>query len=140
MAARPYTGCGVVLMPHVVPKSVFECPQNQTPAITPRCAMNASGVTDRLVNQAKVCDQTRILARLAASGTGNCLPVTPNPKGAVAASVLERQAATSCQVSGPEALLFPRAGVSESVRIQRVQQAALACNVNPTNPATRFNA
>ena len=100
----------------------------------------SSGYTSQLVQQAFQCDRQRILEKLQLQqGTGNCCPPPATNKSAVYASVLEQEAATRCQANQVEQVeTFPKVGVPESVRIQRVQSAALQCDYNQFNPETRF--
>lgn len=99
----------------------------------------SSGYTARLAAAAKQADQARVLARLRATAT-DCCPTTPSNKAALYASVLEQDAATRCQPSPAEqALRFPRQGVPESVRIQRVITDTISCSVDPLDPNTRFS-
>ena len=96
----------------------------------------SSGYTSQLVQQAYRCDQARVLAQLQ---SGPCCPPPSTNKSAVYASVLEQEAATRCQANQVEqAKTFPKVGVPESVRIQRVQSAAIECSYNQFNPETRF--
>jgi hypothetical protein len=99
----------------------------------------SSGYTSQLVQQAFRCDQARVL-RLLQQGGGNCCPSQPSTlKAAVYASVLEQEAATRCQANQVRQVdTFPKVGVPESVRIQRVQYANLQCSFNQFNPETRF--
>lgn len=111
------------------------CSEN---AITPGTPTLSSGYTARLAAEANRCDQARILERLR-GGTGGCLPQPTPGRGAVYASVKEQEAATRCQV--PQAIqraTFPRVGVPESVRIQKLIFEAEQCANNQFNPATRF--
>jgi len=98
----------------------------------------SSGYTSQLVQQAYNCDRQRILGKLQ-QGSGNCCPPKPSNKSALYASILEQEAATRCQANPVEqAYKFPKVGVPESVRIQRVQSAAIQCSYNQFNPETRF--
>lgn len=109
------------------------CPPTQGIPGTPNIS---SGYTSQLIQQALRCDQSRILAQLQSAPC--CKPTTTN-KSAVYASVLEQEAATRCQANQVEQVeQFPKVGVPESVRIQRVQSAALQCSYNQFNPETRF--
>lgn len=98
----------------------------------------SSGYTSQLVQQAFRCDQARVLAKLRTGG-GNCCPPPSTNKSAVYASVLEQEAATRCQANQVKQVdTFPKVGVPESVRIQRVQSASLQCTFNQFDPTTRF--
>lgn len=98
----------------------------------------SSGHTEQLARNAVRCDQARVLARL--QGYNVCCSTPPRTnKAALYASVLEQDAATSCQPSPDfQAKFFPKVGVPESIRIQRVQTATIECAYNPYNPETRF--
>jgi hypothetical protein len=98
----------------------------------------SSGLTQQKVQDAARRDQARILATLRASNCG--CPTPPNPRGAIYSSVLTQDKATSCQPSPvTQALTYPKQGVPESIRIQRLTTQALECSVNPVNPITRFS-
>lgn len=108
-------------------------------AITPGTPTNSSGYTERLAQQAVDCDRARILARLQ-GGVSGCLPEPTGGRGAVYASILELDAARGCPVPQTvETFKYPRVGVPESVRIQRVIQDVTLCATNPLNPTTRFS-
>jgi len=107
----------------------------------------SSGYTNRLTANAIRCDQQRILERLK-GGTGGCSASSASSAssatskiagGGVNASVLELNAQQGCLLTPQEQLLLPKAGVPESVRIQRVQQNVLSCSVDPLDPLTRFS-
>lgn len=106
----------------------------------PGTATQSSGYTSQLIQNALACDRQRVLASLRTGAVATCATPRPETKSAQAASVLEQLAQQSCQITGKDALLLPRAGVPESVRIQRVQSAVLTASVNPLNPETRFSA
>lgn len=96
----------------------------------------SSGYTSQLVQQAYRCDQARVLAQLQSQ---TCCPPPSTNKSAVYASVLEQEAATRCQANQVRQVdSFPKVGVPESVRIQRVQSASLQCSYDQFNPETRF--
>lgn len=96
-------------------------------------ATQSSGYTQRLIDNAMQCDQTRILARLQAQGVGCQNPLPTGALNAVNASVLELMRQQSCQISGTEAALLPKAGVPEGVRIQNRIDETIRC-AQPTGP------
>ena len=110
----------------------------------PGTATLSSGYTSKLTANAIRCDTQRVLARLQ-NGAGGCCASRPLPGGGVNASILEMDAQRGCQnqvSSGSiiqEQLQYPRVGIPESIRIQRVQQNLLTASVNPLNPLTRFS-
>jgi hypothetical protein len=87
----------------------------------------SSGYTAQKVEAARQCDQARILSML--RGESCCgSSVKPNPKSAIYSSILTQERATACQPGQvDQAYQFPRAGVPESVRIQKKTVEALAC-------------
>ncbi len=104
-------------------------------SITPGTGNISSGYTSQLQSKAVQCDQERLLARLRSVDCCTAPPQTP--KGAVYSSILEQNAMTRCQpVPTTQSFLFPRVGVPESVRIQRVQDHAFLCS--SITPVTRF--
>ncbi len=118
----------------VTPGTAQACLSTQPLVRTPTLS---SGYTASLTAQAIRCDQARILAQL--QGKNFCPPPQTNNRVALYASILEQDAARGCPVSGPtQAFDYPRVGVPESVRIQRVQQTAFNCSVSQVNPETRF--
>lgn len=111
----------------------------------PGTATLSSGYTSKLTANAIRCDTQRVLARLQ-NGAGGCCSSRPLPGGGVDASVLELNAQQGCQLSNQSSgqfiqsqLEYPRAGIPESVRIQRVQQNVITASVNPLDPLTRFS-
>jgi hypothetical protein len=98
----------------------------------------SSGLTQQKAIDAARRDQARLLATLRNQPCG--CPTPPNPRSAVYASVLTQDRATSCQPSPVvQAKTFPKVGVPESIRIQRLTTQALECSVNQVNPVTRFS-
>lgn len=103
-------------------------------SITPGTGNISSGYTSQLQNQAIRCDQERLLAKLQQN---DCCLQKPNPRSAIYSSILEQNAMTRCQpLATTQSFLFPRAGVPESVRLQRIQENALLCSTQ--TPVTRF--
>ena len=96
-------------------------------------ATESSGYTQRLVDSAVQCDQARILARLQATPPSLCARIPSGALNAANASILELLRQASCQNSGPDSLLLPKAGVPEGVRIQARIDATLR-SAQPTGP------
>lgn len=99
----------------------------------------SSGLTAQRAREAMRCDQARVLAMLRADA-GTCCRLPQTNKSAVYASVLEDDRATRCQ-PGPvvQAFDFPRAGTTESIRIQRTTTNTLRCSIDPRNPNTAIS-
>jgi hypothetical protein len=106
----------------------------------------SSGYTNKLTADALRCDKQRVLARLQNGAVRPC-PLRPLPGGGVDASILELDAQRGCQNQSNQSSAqsiqaqfeYPRAGIPESVRIQRVQQNVITASVNPLDPLTRFS-
>jgi hypothetical protein len=98
----------------------------------------SSGLTQQAAAAAARADQARVLASLQNQGSCGCPGVQSN-KGAYFASILEDDHATRCQ-PGPvvQAYLFPRAGTTENIRIQKKMDSLLTCATDPMDPATRY--
>lgn len=90
-------------------------------------ATESSGYTQRLVDEARRCDQQRILAMLQNQRPGCCSPVVAPNLNVPASSSLELKRQASCQIVGPDALLLPKAGIPEGVRIQHLIDAKNRC-------------
>jgi hypothetical protein len=113
---------------------------------TPGSPTSGTGYAVRLTQQAIRCDQARLLSRLQETYTCS---VTQSNKSAVYSSILEQEAATSCQglSSGSSALVTanilasPGTSVPSSVLTQRIQQQTIlnATAATATNPAARFS-
>ena len=98
----------------------------------------SSGVTARRAEEARRCDQQAVLQRLRVGAAG-CCPGTPSLKTAMYASVLEQDNATRCQPSVvTQANEFPKAGTTESVRLQNKVAALATCSSDPYNPNERY--
>jgi hypothetical protein len=98
----------------------------------------SSGVTARRAEEARRCDQQAVLQRLRV-GAADCCPERPNPRSAMYASVLEQDHATRCQPSAViQANEFPKAGTSESVRLQNKVAALATCSSTPYDPNERY--
>lgn len=101
-------------------------------------ANTSGGYTDSLVSSALRCDQQRVLERLK-GGAAACCASPILTKTALPASVLEIQKARGCPLTAQQELLLPKAGIPESERIARVQQAVWTQSTNPTDPNARFS-
>ncbi len=112
------------------------CPQT---TVTPNFPTSSSGHTAQLAAAAVRCDTARILERLRGGGGAACAPTPPNPRAAVYASVLEQDAATSCQITGPAALALPKRAMNASQLTLKRQQAVAVCANDQFNAATRFS-
>jgi hypothetical protein len=84
----------------------------------------SSGYTSRLQLQATNCDKARLLARL--QNVEPCAMSFPSNKGAPAASVLERKAATSCG-SATDVLSFPKKATSCTAYTKSLETKAILC-------------
>lgn len=88
----------------------------------------SSGHTAQLAEAARRCDQQRLLQSLRV-GSGNCCAGAPNPKSAIYSSILTQERAAVCQPSPVEqSLQFPRAGTTESIRLQKTLDRTLTCD------------
>jgi hypothetical protein len=105
---------------------------------TVRTATFSSGLTQQKAIAAAQQDQARLLATLQRRGAAACCKDSPSQGSAASSSILEQRHATRCLPTVQEQALFPRVGVTESVRIQRRVDCLLAANTNPYNPETRF--
>jgi len=106
--------------------------------ITPGTATLSSGYTAKQTKKAILCDQARILASLQAGNYGCTKPPT-STRSAIYSSILTQDKGILCQASPQEIKSFPKAGTTESIRIQNLQQQTLLCSVDQYNPNTRYS-
>jgi hypothetical protein len=98
----------------------------------------SSGLTARRAEDARRCDQQTILQRIR-NGSIQCPSNAQSSKSAVYASVLEQDHATRCQPSVVTQVdQFPKAGTTESVRLQNTVNAVFTCSEDPYDPNTRY--
>ncbi len=110
------------------------------PSGNPGTPTFSSGLTAQRAAAAIRSDQAQLLARLRVGSADCCPPPRPNPKSAVYSSVLTQDQATRCQPpAAVQALTYPKVGVPESIRIQRLTTETIECAYDPYNPDTRFN-
>ena len=110
------------------------------PSGNPGTPTFSSGLTAQRAAEAVRADQARLLSRLRVGSDSCCPPPRPNTKSAIFSSVLTQDQASRCQPSAAvQALTYPKVGVPESVRIQRLTTETIECAYNPNNPETRFN-
>ena len=99
-------------------------------------ATESSGYTQRLVDNARRCDQERILKMLQSQAPGCCASSSSPKLNIPASSSIELKKQASCQIFGPSALTYPKAGVPEGIRIQHLIDSANRCGL-PTQGTYR---
>jgi hypothetical protein len=99
----------------------------------------SSGLTTQRAAAARRCDQARILAQLRSGTISECCASTPSNKSAIYASILTQDKAVACQANQvTQAFQFPRAGTTESIRLQNKVSALATCSIDPYDPEQRY--
>ena len=99
----------------------------------------SSGLTARRAEDAKRCDQARVLAMLRSGSAAACCAAPPTNKSAIYSSILTQDKAIGCQANQvTQAFQFPRAGTTESIRLQNKVSALATCSTDPYDPQQRY--
>jgi len=91
----------------------------------PGTASISSGYTSRLQDQAKTCDQARLLMRLQNMGVPG--PSFESNKWAPASSVLEEKAAISCGAA-TDVLILPKKVMTSSAYTKSLENDLMTCS------------
>jgi len=99
----------------------------------------SSGLTARRTEDARRCDQARILAQIRSGAVANCCASPPTNKSAIYSSILTQDKAIGCQANQvSQAFQFPRAGTTESIRLQNKVSQLASCSTDPYDPQERY--
>ena len=108
-------------------------------AITPGTPTLSSGYTQQKAAAAQRCDQARLLQTLR-QGSASCCASPPSNKTAIYSSILTLERTATCQPSPVvQAKTFPKAGTTESIRLQNKVSDLITCSINPDDPYNRLN-